>query len=86
MNFLDKEEQKIKNVSVNVPVNAPLNERQKMILECIKNGESYTAVQFAQKLGVSDKTIKRDFQFLSDSGMIKHIGSDKSGKWVSVAE
>lgn len=82
LNFLDKEVQKIENV----PVNVPVNERQKMILECIKNGESYTAVQFAQKLGVSDKTIKRDFQFLSDSGLIKHIGSDKSGKWVSVEQ
>lgn len=86
MNFLDKEGQKIENVPLNVPLSVPLNERQKMILEYIKNGESYTAVQFAQKLGVSDKTIKRDFQFLSDSGLIKHIGSDKSGKWMSVKQ
>ncbi len=86
LNFLDKEGQKIVNVPLNVPVNVPLNERQKIILESIKNGESYTAIQFAQKLGVSDKTIKRDFQFLSDNGLIKHIGSDKSGMWVSVAE
>lgn len=80
MNFLDKEEQKIVNVLVNVPV----NERQKLILEYIKKGESYTAVKFAQKLEVSDKTIKRNFQFLSDKGLIKHIGSDTSGKWVSI--
>lgn len=65
----------------NVPVNVPVNERQKQILESLKRGDSFTAAQFAEKLNVTYKTIKRDLQYLTENKLIKRIGSDKSGKW-----
>ena len=61
--------------------NVPVNERQKQILESLKRGDSFTAAQFAAKLNVTDKTIKRDLQYLTENKLIKRIGSDKNGKW-----
>ena len=73
---------KLRQISpVNVPVNVPVNERQNQILQYLKNGESYTANQFAEKLHVTEKTIKRDLQYLTENGLVKRSGSDKTGKW-----
>lgn len=69
------------NVPENVPVNVPLNERQEKIIESLKNGESYTAAQFAEKLTVTDKTIKRDLQYLRNADLIERVGADKNGVW-----
>ncbi len=61
--------------------NVPVNDRQRQILDYLHKGESLTSSQFAKIFSVADKTIKRDFQYLSENGLIRRIGSDKSGKW-----
>ena len=69
------------NEPVNVPVNVPVNERQKQILLDIKENPHITALQLSQKLDVTDKTIKRDLQYLKEKKIIEHVGSDKNGQW-----
>ena len=64
-----------------VPVNVPVNERQKQILLSIKENPHITALQLSQKLDVTDKTIKRDLQYLKVNKMIEHVGPDKTGHW-----
>ena len=38
----------------------------------------------AAMLGVSEKTIKRDIAAMQSAGLIKRIGSDKTGHWEGV--
>ena len=38
----------------------------------------------AAMLGVSEKTIKRDIAAMQSAGLIKRVGSDKTGHWDGV--
>ena len=79
--------------SVNVPVNIPtnlskLNDRQRNIYNAIKNSTTnvpvnapVNATNLAIWLNVSEKTIKRDLSFMQSAGIIKRVGSDKTGHW-----
>ena len=71
-----------KNVPENVPENVPVIDRQKQILDFIAVDNRITVLQLSEKLNVSDKTIKRDLQFLRDIRMIERVGPDKGGHWV----
>ena len=82
-----------KNDTVNVPVNdtaklPQLTERQRKIYEAIKNIPVNVPVNvpvnipnLASMLGVSEKTIKRDIAAMQSAGLIKRVGSDKTGHW-----
>jgi len=61
----------------NVPLNVPLNNRQKDIL---KNNK-ITQLELANNYNVNEKTIKRDLQYLQEKNIIKRIGSKKTGYW-----
>ena len=72
------------DVPVNVPVNAPVNvpaKRKSEILKMLLNNANLTAEELAATFAVSVKTIKRDFAALKNQGMVKRIGSDKTGHW-----
>ena len=61
-----------------------LTERQRKIYEAIKNVPINVPVNvpnFASMLGVSEKTIKCDIAAMQSAGLIKRVGSDKSGHW-----
>jgi Fic family protein len=62
---------------------APKNiqERKKAILNIISNDPRSTAAEIADILGVSERTIKRDLSSLTEDGVIKRAGSDKTGQW-----
>lgn len=47
-----------------------------------KNLISEIAAELAAEIGVTEKTIKRDFQKLKERGIISRIGSDKTGRWI----
>jgi ATP-dependent DNA helicase RecG len=54
------------------------------ILHYIGEEESITILELAEKIGVSQITIKRGLNRLRDSGLVKREGSDKVGKWVII--
>ena len=78
-----------KNDTVNVQINdtvklSQLTERQRKIYEAIKNVPVNVPVNvpnLASMLGVSEKTIKRDIAAMQSAGLIKRVGSDKTGHW-----
>ena len=82
-----------KNDTVNVQINdtvklSQLTERQRKIYEVIKNVPANVPVNvpvnipnLASMLGVSEKTIKRDIAAMQSAGLIKRVGSDKTGHW-----
>ena len=51
-----------------IAVNVPVN-------------DTVNATNLAIWLNVSEKTIKRDLAFMQSAGIIKHVGSDKTGHW-----
>jgi fido (protein-threonine AMPylation protein) len=71
------------DVPVNVPVNVPvkMSSSQQSILDLLKENGDATAVQMAEIIGVTDKTIKRGLSALKEAGLIRRVGSDKAGHW-----
>ena len=69
-----------------------LTERQKKIYHIIKDGtindtvndtanDTVTAKTLSATLGTSIITIKRDLAAMQSIGVIKRVGSDKTGHW-----
>ncbi len=58
-----------------------LNKIQNTILKLIQTKPSITQDEIAQILGVTLKTIYRNFKFLLDNNYIKRTGSNKKGHW-----
>ncbi len=69
----------------NVPKNVPLKRLDK-IVNMMKKDKNITALELADKLGVTDKTIKRDIAKLKDEKRVVRVGSFKSGYWEIVDE
>ena len=58
----------IKNGAVNDPINDPINDTSNRLL-------------IASKLKVSEATVKREIADLIKLGVIKRVGSNKTGHW-----
>ena len=59
-----------------------LTERQKKILNLIKESPTITGKQMSETLSVSQRTIERDLSTLQKKGVLKREGKDNDGKWV----
>jgi ATP-dependent DNA helicase RecG len=72
------------NVRDNVgeQISSKLTERQRNILNIIKESPTISGRQMSEMLSVSQRTIERDLSFLQNHGILKHEGSDKDGAWV----
>jgi ATP-dependent DNA helicase RecG len=58
-----------------------LSEREKNILEEIKQNLRITQNQLSQIVGISPKNIRIYVKRLKDKGFLKRIGPDKGGYW-----
>lgn len=63
------------------PVNVSLSKLQKEILNIIKDNPAVTYEIIAYKLDKDRSTVKRNIQKLKDAGILKRIGSKKTGHW-----
>lgn len=61
--------------------NFVMNEIQSKIYELISSNIFITQNEIAQILGVSIRTIKRNFKELIDNNIIERVGSNKKGYW-----
>ena len=61
--------------------NFVMNDIQNRIIELITNNNRITQNEIANIIGVSVRTIKRNFKVLIDNSIIERIGSDKTGYW-----
>lgn len=71
---------KSKNVPLNVPV-TELSEKEQQVLDFIIAKNDITAKEIAEKLNISDKTVKRAINTLKTKGLIIRVGSNKTGFW-----
>ena len=84
-----EEEPTISTQDVTVNVAEELTERQRVIVELIKNGVADGAAlnvtvntkYLSEKLNVNRKTIQRDIAYLQERKPIKWVGSYKTGHW-----
>lgn len=74
------------DVLINVPINVLLSEpsRQRItgILTDVVQDKLYRSTQWAERYGVTEKTIRRDLEILRDANLIRFEGSKKSGRYV----
>ena len=59
-----------------------LTERQRKILDLVKDSPTISARQMSETLSVSQRTIERDLSLLKKMGILKHEGKDNDGVWV----
>ncbi len=70
------------DVPVNVPVNGPMYQRLQIILKAIALGQPFRASHWAIQLSVTEKTIKRDLEWLRKANFIAFQGAPKTGRYV----
>lgn len=72
------------DVPVNVPVNVPVKQtgRKERIVKIMAANNGVTIRELAARLGVNEKTIKRDIAALRTDGIVSREGSDKTGQWI----
>ena len=68
---------KRENVSVNEPVNEPL----KLVLSVLKEHPDFSKERIADEIQKSRATVTRALAELTKNGVIRRVGSDKTGHW-----
>ena len=68
-----------RNVGVNVGVSVGVNEKK--LLKILKSCGGATAKNLAEGLGLSSRQVERLLKSLREKGIIRRVGSDKSGHW-----
>lgn len=71
----------VKESGIPAGIRMSARERRESILEIIDKKAEVTAVQLAEILGVTSRTIERDMQQLKSEGRLIRIGSDIAGHW-----
>ncbi|MHC1738601.1 MAG: DeoR family transcriptional regulator [Ignavibacteriaceae bacterium] len=69
------------NVTLNVPLNVSLSKRMKFVLDLVIADRFITIEELALKSAVSEKTIKRDLDYLRNNNILRRMGSKKTGYW-----
>ena len=69
------------------PINDPINksglsEREKKVLELLKQAPTMTRTRMADILACSDATVKRALGSMVQKNVIRRIGSNKKGEWI----
>lgn len=82
----DEEANVGQNVGVSVGTNADvknmkLNKTQKKVLFEISKNNQITQKEMALLLNITDRTVQRNTKILQEKGLLRLIGSDKSGHW-----
>ena len=72
---------KVQSLSENAPINAPLSDLQVRILDMVRANPEETYDDMQEKLGKNRTTIMRNIQQLKEIGILKRIGSKKTGAW-----
>lgn len=58
-----------------------MTEREKAVLELLRDNPEYTYVEIAENLNVSRKTVSERIKSLKDKGLIQREGTNLNGYW-----
>lgn len=73
-------EQKISTIPINERVNK-LSKNENLLIDVIEKEPSKTQKQLAAELRLTEQYVRKMMKKLKDHGVIRRIGSDKSGRW-----
>ena len=73
----------IESEAIDVPVNVPVNNRQKWFIDQIGKGVRISSSELAAQWNISQKTAKRDIVDLKQKGLIEFLGAPKNGYYRS---
>ena len=73
----DESKNECSTATVNATVNATANE----ILDMMRRDRNVTQAQLAEITSKHRVTIARNIKMLQEAGLIKRVGSDKTGYW-----
>ena len=68
--------------SIHDPITGELTEIDKAVFELLGRTQKYSKSEIAAKIGKSPATVQRAIKRLTDLGLIKRVGSNKTGYWV----
>jgi len=74
-------ETKIREVETGVREVEKLTDKQKMILELIKNNPSISKKEMSETIGIRPSSIDKNITTLKEKGYLKRIGPAKGGHW-----
>ena len=60
-----------------------INDREKLILELLRNNPHITLVEISEKINKSLRTVNTTMKSLQEKGMIERVGSKKNGRWTT---
>ena len=69
----------VESETADVPVNVPVNNRQKWFLNQTSKGSRVSSSELAAQWNISQKTAKRDIADLKQKGLIEFFGAPKNG-------
>jgi ATP-dependent DNA helicase RecG len=58
-----------------------LVESQKEILKLVLNNPKISKREMSEKIGISSTAVDKNINFLKKKGLLKRVGSAKSGHW-----
>ena len=64
--------------------NVGLNNTEKKIIKCLLKNSSLTSNEVAEKVGVTKRTIERNYKSLQEKNIIERVGSKRNGNWIVV--
>ena len=81
--LINIKEDVVQNVPVNVPVNdtVKMSNTEKKVYDEIVDNNDITREMIANNIRMNIKTVARALNTLKDKGIIKRVGSDKTGRW-----
>ena len=74
------------NTPKNGGVNFGVNETQQQIITLIAENPNIKAQEMANKMNLTKRKIEYNMKTLKDKGLIKRVGSDKTGHWQIIIE
>ena len=74
---------------INDPINDPikkvvLTEREQRIIDLLRSNKGLTRGDIAENIGCSEATVKRTIQTMIQKGLLRRIGSNKTGEWIII--
>ena len=68
--------------ALNETLNEALTEKQKLLLDILRNNPTITQKEIVESASLSRSTVQRTVKELTEMGRLKRVGSKKTGSWI----
>ncbi len=69
------------NVHLNVHIKDELTDQEQLVFNILNNNERIAKAEIALRIGKSEKSIQRIISSLINKGLVRRVGSNKTGYW-----